>query len=117
MGSIPTASTISMTALRGLDQFQDLQGGFGLGSTAGRPHLPGMTRPALDRYAAAGRTRRFRIARVPFARPAKASGQSSGLITCPEAMTRGVAMLRGALQHSFSMVPSISLAGLQWEDR
>ena len=29
VGSIPTASTISMTALRGLDQFQDLQGGFG----------------------------------------------------------------------------------------
>ena len=29
MGSIPTASTISMTALRGLDQFQDLQGGSG----------------------------------------------------------------------------------------
>jgi hypothetical protein len=30
VGSIPTASTISKAALRGLDQLQDLQGGFGL---------------------------------------------------------------------------------------
>ena len=30
VGSIPTASTMSKTALRGLDQLQDLQGGFGI---------------------------------------------------------------------------------------
>lgn len=73
--------------LRGMDQFQGLQGGF-----------------CLEH----GRPRRFRIARAPVASRTKASGQSSGLITFPEAMEGGVAMLRGALRHRFSMVPSIS---------
>ena len=40
MGSIPTASTISMTVLRGLDHLRDLQGGFGLKRRQGTASLP-----------------------------------------------------------------------------
>jgi len=55
VGSIPTASTISMTALWGLDQFQDSQGGFALVARLARPLTAALPPVSLDGSAWEGR--------------------------------------------------------------
>jgi len=53
VGSIPTASTISLTALRRLDHLRDLQGGFGLRPRQGTASLPTVV-GAADRLGLSG---------------------------------------------------------------